>query len=174
VADLGTGSGALAIALAADLPDAEVWATDVSADALAVARANFGGTGSPAARIRVASGSWFDALPEHMRGSLRMIVSNPPYVAEHEVPSLDPEVRDWEPRRALVSGARGTEAIDEIVDGASEWLEPGRGVLVCELAPHQAADRVARARAAGFGDVSVRPDLSGRERVLVARLSSEA
>jgi release factor glutamine methyltransferase len=174
VADLGTGSGALAIALAAELPEAEVWATDVSADALAVARANFGGAGSLAARIRVAAGSWFDALPEHLRGSLRLVVTNPPYVAEHEMASLSQEVRDWEPRRALVGGTRGTEAIDEIVDRARVWLDPQRGVLVCELAPHQAADRAARARAAGFVDVSVRPDLTGRDRVLVARLGDEA
>jgi release factor glutamine methyltransferase len=170
VADLGTGSGALAIALAADLPDAEVWATDVSADALSVAGANFGGAGSVAARIRVANGSWFDALPAALRGSLRLAVSNPPYVAEHEVASLSPEIRDWEPREALVSGPRGTEAIEAIIDAACDWLDPESGVLVCELAPHQSTESVARARAAGFADVSVRRDLTRRDRVLVARL----
>ena len=63
VADLGTGSGAIALALACELPDAEVWATDVSADALAVARANLAGIGSAATRVRIGHGSWFDALP---------------------------------------------------------------------------------------------------------------
>jgi release factor glutamine methyltransferase len=176
VADLGTGSGALALALAADLPDALVWATDVSTDALAVARANFGGAGSPAARIRVAAGSWFDALPGQLRGALRLVVANPPYVAEHEVASLSREIRDWEPRGALVGGTRGTEAIDAIVDDARDWLDPECGVLVCELAPHQSAESADRARAVGFADVSIRPDLTGRDRVLVARvarLSSE-
>jgi release factor glutamine methyltransferase len=173
VADLGTGSGALALALAADLPDAEVWATDVSTDALAVAGANFGGAGSPATRIRVAAGSWFDALPRHLRGALRLVVSNPPYVAEHEVASLSREIRDWEPRRALVGGIRGTEAIDAIVDAARDWLDPECGVLVCELAPHQAAESAVRARAAGFADVSIRADLTGRDRVLVARVAGE-
>lgn len=171
VADLGTGSGALALALAADLPDAEVWATDVNADALAVARANFAGAGSSSARIRVAEGSWFDALPEQMRGSLRLVVTNPPYVAEHEVASLSREIRDWEPRGALVGGTRGTEAIDAIVDRARDWLDPQRGVLVCELAPHQSGESAERARAAGFADVSVRRDLTGRDRVLVARVA---
>jgi release factor glutamine methyltransferase len=172
VADLGTGSGALAIALAADLPDAEVWATDASSDALVVARANFSGAGSPAARIRVAAGSWFDALPDHLRGSLRLVVTNPPYVAEHEVATLNEEIRDWEPRRALVGGPRGTEAINEIVDAAHQWLDADGGVLVCELAPHQSVESAHRARIAGFADVSVRPDLTGRDRVLVARVSS--
>jgi len=173
VADLGTGSGALALALASDLPDAEVWATDVSTDALAVARANFGGAGSSSTRVRVAAGWWFDALPEHLRGSLRLVVTNPPYVAEHEVAALSREIRDWEPRGALVSGTRGTEAIDTIVDRARDWLDPQCGVLVCELAPHQAAASSQRARAAGFADVSVRRDLTGRDRVLVARVGVE-
>src|SRR4051812_25399263 len=85
VADLGTGSGAIALALARELPDAEVWATDASDDALAVARANLAGVGSAATRVRLAGGSWFDALPSELRGSVRVLVSNPPYVAEHEV-----------------------------------------------------------------------------------------
>jgi release factor glutamine methyltransferase len=148
-----------------------VWATDVSGDALAVARANFGGAGSPAARIRVAAGSWFDALPQHLRGALRLVVSNPPYVAEHEVASLSREIRDWEPRDALVSGTRGTEAIEAIVDAACNWLDPERGVLVCELAPHHSAASAERARAAGFADVSIHRDLTGRDRVLVARVA---
>ena len=91
VADLGTGSGALALALASELPDAEVWAADVSDDALAVARANVAGIGSAAAtRVRVARGSWFDALPTELRGRVRIVVANPPYVAEHEVAELPP------------------------------------------------------------------------------------
>ena len=86
VADLGTGSGALALALASELPDAEVWATDVSDDALAVARANFAGAGSRRRRgCASRAGSWFDALPDELRGRLRLVVSNPPYVAADEV-----------------------------------------------------------------------------------------
>jgi release factor glutamine methyltransferase len=93
-------------------------------------------------------------------------------VAEHEVATLNEEIRDWEPRRALVGGPRGTETINEIVDAAHQWLDADGGVLVCELAPHQSVDRAHRARIAGFADVSVRPDLTGRDRVLVARVSS--
>ncbi len=169
VADLGTGSGALALALASELPDAEVWATDVSDDALAVARANFAGAGSVAARLRAERGSWFDALPGDLKGRLRLVVSNPPYVAADEIDTMPREVVDWEPRRALVSGPTGVEAIEQIVDEAPGWLDPRGSVLVCELAPHQARAMTAHALARGFVDVSVRPDLAGRDRVLVAR-----
>jgi release factor glutamine methyltransferase len=172
VVDLGTGSGALALALASDLPDVEVWAVDVSDDALAVTRANVAGVGGAAAtRVRVANGSWFDALPDELRGDVRLVVSNPPYIAESEVASLPSEVIDWEPYGALVSGPTGLEAIAVIVAEAVEWLAPD-GVLVCELAPHQAATAADLARAAGFVDVAVRADLSGRDRALVARRST--
>ena len=170
VADLGTGSGALALSLAAELPDAHVWATDVSADALAVARANLAGAGLPATRVRLAEGDWFDALPPELRGRLRMIVTNPPYVAQHELDDLPAEVVAYEPVAALSSDPTGFEAIEFIVERAPGWLEPG-GVLVCELAPHQAERAIEHARAAGFADELVRPDLVGRDRVLVARLA---
>ena len=172
VADLGTGSGALALARACALPDAEVWATDVSPDALVVARANLAGIGSAATRVRLEEGSWFDALPSDLRGRLKVVVSNPPYVAETEVPELPAVVADWEPRLALVSGPTGLEAIDVIVAEAPAWLDPQGAVLVVELAPHQAAPATELARAAGFTEVAVHRDLADRERVLVARVTS--
>ena len=93
VADLGTGSGVLALALASELPDADVWATDVSDDAIAVARANLASVpSSAAARVRLVHGDWFAALPDELRGRLRVVATNPPYVAEHEVADLPPEV----------------------------------------------------------------------------------
>lgn len=167
VVDLGTGSGAIALALAAELPDAEVWATDVSADALAVARANLSGAGTTATRVRLVQGSWFEALPDEIRGAVRLIVSNPPYVADSEVDDLPPEVAHHEPRQALVSGPTGMEAIEHIVREAPAWLEPG-GVLVVEIDPRR-ADRAAEiGRAVGYREVRVEPDLTGRARVLVA------
>lgn len=165
VADLGTGSGAIAIALAAELPDAEVWATDASEDALAVARANV--AGQAATRVRVAAGSWFSALPTTLRGTLHLVVSNPPYVADDERAALPREVVEHEPAGALFAGPAGTEVIDLLVDEAIAWLRPG-GVLVCELAPHQAAHAGSRARAVGYARVEVVDDLTGRPRVLVA------
>ncbi len=170
VADLGTGSGALALALAAELPDAAVWATDRSEAALAIARANLAGSGQPAVRVRLGAGWWFEALPRELRGELRLVVSNPPYVAESEHAELPPEVRDHEPYDALVSGPSGLESIAVIVEQAPEWLEP-EGVLVLELAPHQADTARSLAAAAGFAHTEIRKDLSGRERVLVARRS---
>lgn len=173
VADLGTGSGAIALALARELPDAEVWATDASDAALAVARANVAGIGSAATRVQLRAGSWFDALPPELRGSLRVLVSNPPYVAEHEVTDLPRDVADWEPRDALVSGPTGYEALEVLVAGAREWLDPSGGALVLELAPHQAERALELAVAAGLEDARVDRDLVGRARCLVARMPGE-
>jgi release factor glutamine methyltransferase len=168
VADLGTGSAALALALAAELPDAAVWATDRSPDALVVARANLAGAGTAATRVRLVEGDWFDALPDELRGALRIVVTNPPYIAEHEVDDLPPEVVRHEPRDALVSGPTGLEAIERIVAEAPEWLEPD-GVLVVEVDANRADAARALAVEAGFSDVRIDRDLTGRDRVLVAR-----
>ena len=168
VVDLGTGSGAIALSMAVELPESSVWATDVSSEALAVARANLAGLGSrDARRVRMAEGAWFDALPADLRGRVDVVVSNPPYVAASEV--LPPVVADWEPAEALVSGSTGLEAIEAILDAATGWLARP-GVLVLEIAPHQAGPAAERARQAGFTLVDVRPDLQGRLRALVARV----
>jgi release factor glutamine methyltransferase len=97
------------------------------------------------------------------------VVSNPPYVAEHEFAELPPVVADWEPQGALVSGPRGLEDIERIVDDAFDWLDPAGSALVVELAPHQAETASARAAERGFSAVRVVDDLAGRARVLVAR-----
>jgi release factor glutamine methyltransferase len=168
VVDLGTGSGAIALSMAVELPRASVWATDVSPDALAVARANLAGLGSrDARRVRLSEGAWFDALPAELRGNVDVVVSNPPYVAASEV--LPRVVADWEPAQALVSGSTGPEAIEAILDAAAGWLARP-GVLILEIAPHQAGPAADRARRAGFNQVDVRPDMQGRLRALVARV----
>lgn len=168
VADLGTGSGAIALSLALELGPAaaEVWATDVSTDALDVAQANLAGLGMWAAtRVRVAEGSWWDALPETLAGRLDVVVSNPPYVPDDE--ALPAEVGGFEPALALRAGPDGLDAIRAILHGAPGWLARP-GVLVLELAPDQASDAVALARAAGAVRAESRADLTGRERALVA------
>ena len=162
--DLGTGSGAIALSLTVEL-GAEVWATDTSHDALAVARANVAGAG--ATRVRLVEGDWFDALPPPLAGLVDLVVSNPPYVAaDEELPAV---VRDWEPTDALVAGPTGLEDLTAIIEAAPRWLRRP-GTLVCEIAPHQADAVVALAREAGFAEAEVRPDLNGRPRALVARL----
>ncbi len=170
VVELGTGSGAIALSLAVEEPGVSVWATDVSADALAVARANLAGIGGQVAkRVRLVQGDWYGALPVELGGKVELIVSNPPYVAEHEEAALPAEVSGWEPRSALVAGPSGLESIRAVVAGALAWL--GRpGALVVEIAPHHAAEALSLALAAGFGEARVCPDLTGRPRVLAARV----
>jgi len=165
--DLGTGSGAIALSIALEVPQSRVWATDRSGDALAVARANLSGMGGRVApRVRLVEGDWFDALPPELRGDVDLIVSNPPYVGAGE--ELPPEVADWEPAGALVAGPTGLEAVASILADAPRWLRRP-GAVVIELAPHQAEEATALALAAGFDDVDVHPDLNGRARALVGR-----
>ncbi|MEP7045227.1 MAG: peptide chain release factor N(5)-glutamine methyltransferase [Ilumatobacteraceae bacterium] len=176
-ADLGTGSGAIGLSLAAELPveGVTVWMTDRSADALDVARANAAGIGRAAANVRMAQGNWFDALPHELAGRLAMVVSNPPYVSDDDS-RLEQIVRAWEPGLALFGGPDGLDDIRHIVHEAARWLQPG-GRLVLEIGADQ-GDRVrAMMQAEGFDDVVVAADLTGRDRVAVARrkpLSGEA
>jgi len=165
VVDLGTGSGAIALSIADERSHVEVWATDVSPDALEVARANLAGLGVAATRVRLAEGSWFDPLPAGLAGTIDLVVSNPPYVADAD--PLPAEVADWEPRGALISGPAGTEALDLLLDGARSWLA-APGAIVLELAPDQAGPMASRARALGYDEVEVVADLAGRDRALRA------
>ncbi len=167
VVDLGTGSGAIAISMALEVPAARVWGTDRSEEALAVARANLAGMGGGVApRVRLAAGDWFAALPAELGGGVDLIVANPPYVGDDEI--LPPEVFEWEPPGALFAGPTGLEAVSEILDGAPGWLRRP-GAIVVEIAPHQADRALELAREAGFSEVDVQPDLAGRPRVLVGR-----
>lgn len=164
IVDLGTGSGALGLALASELWHAAmtVWLTDVSADALAVARANLAGIGRAAACVRVGEGAWFSALPVEMRGEVDLIVSNPPYIADAD-PDVEAIVLDWEPHRALYAGADGLDHIRVIAADAAEWLRPG-GVLLLEIGATQGGVVADVLRAAGLVDVRILPDLTGRDR----------
>ena len=162
VVDLGTGSGAIALSIAVERVHARVVATDVSAEALAVARANLAGIGRAGTRVELRQGNWWDVVNEEFD----LVISNPPYVAESD--DLPPEVADWEPRAALVPGPTGLEALAVIVAGAPSRLLPG-GWLVCEIGETQGAAVRDLAAEAGFVEVDVLPDLAGRDRVLVAR-----
>lgn len=171
--DLGTGSGVIALSLVHEGPvSLEVWATDRSEDALGLARCNLERLAATdpgaAARVQLGDGSWFEPLPMRLRGSVDVVVSNPPYVSEAEWEQLDPVVRDHDPYMALVPGPTGLEALAQVVDESFEWLAPG-GSLALELAPWQADEVCARARARGYGDARAHLDLTGRPRFVVAR-----
>ena len=170
VADLGTGSGAIGLSMAYELPrlGTEVWITDASADAIDVARANLAGIGPAAANVRVAHGSWFDALPDDTE--FDVIVSNPPYVAVGS-PDLEPDVGAWEPADALFAGDDGLDDIRVLAAGAPERPCPG-AVLVPEIGADQgpAADDILRG--AALVDIEIRKDLSDRDRIAIARRST--
>ncbi len=167
VADLGTGSGAIGLALATELPLAgtTVWLTDAAADALDVARANLAGIGRAATNVRVAEGSWFDALPPDVR--FDVIVANPPYVAD-DSPDLAPAVRDWEPATALFAGPDGLADIRTLVDGARPRLQPD-GWLVLEIGHDQGPAVADLLAAAGYRDIAILADLAGHDRIARAR-----
>lgn len=169
VVDLGTGSGAIALAIATERVRTLVWASDASDDALDVARANLAGVGRGAARVTVVAGDWFEALPTDLRGSVQVLVSNPPYVADSA--DLPGEVADWEPTSALRAGVDGLDDLRRIIDGAPDWLV-AEGVLVCEISPEQ-AEMVTELASQCFSEVRVEPDLTGRSRALVARRPSK-
>ncbi|MFN8019827.1 MAG: peptide chain release factor N(5)-glutamine methyltransferase [Acidimicrobiales bacterium] len=166
VADLGTGTGAIALSIAVERPGTEVWATDRSPEALALARANLAALGMAGTRVRVVQGDWYAALGPELRGALDLVVSNPPYVAADE--DLARSVLDWEPHEALVPGPTGLEAYEVLLAGAADWLAPG-GAVVLEIGATQADAVAALAVAAGLGSVGVAQDLAGLDRTVVAR-----
>lgn len=163
VVDLCTGSGNLALALKHTFRGAFVWATDLSPQALSLARENGVRTGL---QVNWFEGDLFSPLPADLRGQVDLIVSNPPYVAEAEVDALPDDVRDHEPRAALVAGERGDEVLAEIAAEAVRWLSPG-GRIALEIGETQG-----RRTAELFGryDMRIEQDLSGRDRFGFGRL----
>ena len=124
-----------------------------------------------AAKVRLAAGDWFAALPPVLRGELALVVSNPPYVGvdDHE---LEAVVRDWEPAVALFGGADGLDEIRRVVVEGREWLRPG-GWLVLEIGSGQGPAVDALLREAGYDEVGIIADLTGLDRVAVARRGVE-
>ncbi len=166
ICDIGTGSGVLAVCLAKHLPQAEVTAVDISRDALEVARKN-AETHGVAERIRFVESDLLSAVEADARFDIG--VSNPPYVRESEMESLSPEVRDYEPRVALVSGPEGTEIIERLLDTLPERLK-AEGEFFFEISP------MIRDRVEGLVQnhprwelVRIIPDLARLPRVVHAR-----
>lgn len=162
--DIGTGTGAISLSLLKEGPFGRVVATDASPQALALARANAERNGLSGA-LELRAGSLFGPVQEGER--FHVVVSNPPYVPEGDKPGLAPEVRDWEPAMALFAGPEGLDVLLPLVDGVLDHLLPG-GLLALEVGLGQAG-RVARAveETGGFREIRIRPDLAGRERVVL-------
>jgi release factor glutamine methyltransferase len=160
IVDLCTGSGNLALALKHTFPDAVVYATDRSSEAVAVAEEN---ARSANLDVTVLEGDLFDPVPEHLRGRVDLVVANPPYIAEHELADLPAEVRDHEPTMALVAGPDGDEVLAAIAAGAPGWLAPG-GTIVCEISEFHGP-----ATAGLFSPLSgeIHQDLAGKDRFVI-------
>lgn len=162
--DLGTGSGAVALALATERPDCEVWATDIDAGALQVARRNADRAGVP---LRVVSGDWFAALDTVTDTRFDVITSNPPYIAADD-PHLHRGDLRFEPQHALVAGHDGLAALACIVADAPAWLASG-GWLLVEHGYDQAEAVAALFTRAGYVEVATDHDLGGNPRVTFGR-----
>jgi len=166
VADLGCGSGAIGLSIAREIQNVSVWCTDMSEEAISVTRANLAGLGMAGQRVSISQGFWFEALPEEMLGKFDIIISNPPYIGDNE--ELPLEVSRWEPPSALRAGPLGTEDLSFLLNNSIEWLSAD-GLLILELAPMQANEMVKEAKNLNYREVQLRRDLTGRERVLMAK-----
>ncbi len=169
VVDLGTGSGCIVVAAAVKRHDLRLHALDCSSAALDIARSNARRHGV-LDRVEFVEGN-FATPPKAWFSTAHTVVSNPPYVREAEWAALEPEVRDHDPKDALVPGRRGLEAYRELIPQARRLLRP-EGRLLLELGAGQAAEVRALALAAGFASVHVKPDLNGIPRLLTAVLGS--
>lgn len=174
VLDVGTGSGCIAIGLAHLLPRATVVAIEPSSAALAVARENAAALGA-AARMEWLNASFPEAIGDREE-EFDAVVSNPPYISEPDLATLQPEVRDWEPREALAGGADGLDLIRALAARAPRLLRPpgpgsAAGLLALEVAFGQAERVVALLRANGqYAQIEAVPDLAGIPRVCLARV----
>ena len=164
IADVGTGSGCIPIALLANCPAARGVAFDISPEALAVASENARANGV-AARLRFVQG---DLLTGAGYG-FDVVISNPPYISSNEIATLQPEVRDYEPRLALDGGGDGLTAFRRIITDAKHVLKPN-GWLAMEAAQGQTATVAQLLQEAGYSSVETRPDLAGIERIAIGRL----
>jgi release factor glutamine methyltransferase len=167
VADLCTGSGCVALSIASECPGAMVLATDISPLAVEIAAENAARLGLSEV-VATLDGDLFAPLPLGARGTLDLVVSNPPYIPSADVPTLPAEVAGFEPHLALDGGADGLDVYRRILAGGRQWLRPG-GLLAVELDQRMVPKAAAEALE-WYEDVRVVSDLAGRDRIISARL----
>ncbi|MCB0219099.1 MAG: peptide chain release factor N(5)-glutamine methyltransferase, partial [Chrysiogenetes bacterium] len=166
ILDIGTGSGAIALAVLKERPGVSAVATDVSSEALALAKKNAEVLGL-SERVAFREGSLLE--PVEVGETFEVVASNPPYIAEAEMVGLMPDVREFEPRGALTPGGDGLALVRQIIEGAGPFVKPG-GLLLIEIGATQGEAAYALAEAAGaWQDIEVRRDLAGLDRTLIAR-----
>ncbi len=161
--DLGTGSGAIALALARALPGANLVAVERSSAALALAEENTRAA-DLAGRVALILSDWYEAVPPT---TCDVIVANPPYLSPEETAAAPVEVRDFEPAEALTGAGEGRGDLDHIIRGAPRFLRRG-GLLALETGIRHHAELIAAARQVGFSEVVGKPDLTGRDRFILA------
>jgi release factor glutamine methyltransferase len=167
--DLCTGSGCVALAIAQERPQARVLATDLSPLAVEVAAENSARLGMEA-RVDVREGDLFAPLPQESRGLVDLLISNPPYIPSADVPDLPAEVAGFEPHLALDGGADGLDVYRRILSEGRSWLRPGTGILAVELDERRVQAAAGEARE-WYEEVRVVSDLTGRDRIVTARLA---
>lgn len=165
IVDVGTGCGAIALSLAAEVPDARIFATEDSGAARGWALRNLARTGL---RCTLLPGNLLTPLHPALGGGIDIVVSNPPYLSEAEWEAAEPEVRRFEPKEAVVGGPTGVEVIIELLEQVRMWIAPG-GWIVLEVGPAQALKIARVLEMIGYDPVTVSPDLAGRDRVVEGR-----
>jgi release factor glutamine methyltransferase len=172
ILDIGTGSGAIAVSLAKELPASMIWATDVSGAALKIAGGNARRNGV-ADRIHFLRGDLFARVSE-VPGRFDLIAANPPYIRTAEIDTLEPEVSLWEPRAALDGGVDGLQFYRRIAREAHDYLEPD-GAVAVEIGAGRAKD-VWRLfdEVDGYAGVKIFQDYAGRDRVIVAQMAGQS
>ncbi len=169
IIDIGTGSGNIAVSLAKNLSNVKIYACDISQEALTVAKENVQ-RHDVTDKIHLLHGNIFEAFSDNVdKGEVDFIVSNPPYISESELNSLEPELRDHEPLLALIAGDDGLFFYKLIIKGATDWLKPG-GYLVIEMGETQANTiKKLMQIELHYDEIEIIKDLQGKERIIFAK-----
>lgn len=161
IVDVGTGCAPIALSIAAEVPDARIFATEIAPAARGWALRNLARTGL---RCTLLPGDLLSPLHPALGGCVDVVVSNPPYVADDDWADLEPEIRRFEPREAVCSGSMGLEVIADLAEASRPWLAHG-GWLILEIGETQGEAVEEILQATGYGDVRIHKDLNGRDRV---------